>query len=84
MNVVIHTTRNKIYDDEAREVVLPGSDGEFTVMDFHQPCLYSLRAGQIKVLKGLSRGGDNIAKFPIKRGVASVIGNRVSVIIEDL
>lgn len=85
----------KLYDAEAREVVLPGANGEFSVWDFHQPCLYSLRAGRITIIQGTGyRGQGTGAMNPeprtlnpensilIKKGMAQMVSNRLTIMAE--
>ncbi len=70
MRTVILKGREVIYEKETYHVVLPGLDGEFSVMSFHQPLLYRLRKGIIKIeeqekdtkMKYL-RVTDGVAKF---------------------
>jgi F0F1-type ATP synthase epsilon subunit len=80
----IHAADKKILEAEALEVVLPGRDGEFTAMDFHQPCLYGLRAGRIRVkhrqIGGAAARKDDI--IAIRRGVAKVASNELVVLAE--
>jgi len=73
MKVKILTAQEKILEEEAKEVVLPGDDGEFSVLDFHQPCIYSLQSGQIKVAE---------KKIPIKFGIAKVGIDELVVLVE--
>ncbi len=83
MRVTIHNAIKKLVDSDAREVVLPGEDGELSVWDFHQSCLYSLRAGQIKLLPAGSSNNEEIKRFPLKKGLAIIRSDMVSVLIED-
>lgn len=86
MKIKIHAAGRKILEAEAPEVVLPGADGEFSVLDFHQPCLYSLRMGRIRVKYGghrsQVRGQRSEEKVSIKKGVAKVTGNELVVLAE--
>jgi F-type H+-transporting ATPase subunit epsilon len=81
MKVMITAAQRLLFDGEAKEVILPGEDGEFSVLDFHQACIYSLRQGQIKTLSG----GKNVPKgrYFIKRGVALVEWGQLSIIAEE-
>ena len=67
MRVLILSGREEVYKGEAHEAVLPGLDGEFSVLDFHQPMLYRLRRGVIKVRETteekLFRIQDGMARF---------------------
>ena len=47
MKVEVLTLLKSLFSAQATEVILPGEDGELSVWDLHQPCLYSLRAGKI-------------------------------------
>jgi F0F1-type ATP synthase epsilon subunit len=80
MKVKIHTAGRKILEAEAREIILPGGDGEFSILDFHQPCVYSLRTGKIKIKR--RDEGRTEEKVAIKRGVAKVVGNELVVLAE--
>ena len=80
MKVEIHTAKEKIIEEDAKEIVLPGQDGEFSVRDFHQPCLYKLRPGQITVRP---RKEGEPKRFRVKRGIAKIEPLRLVVLIES-
>lgn len=82
MKITIHSAIKKVFEAEAKEVVLPGEDGEFSVMDFHQPCLYRLRAGQVKVSLRKAAAGEGEKIFPLKYGLANVGHDRLVVMME--
>jgi F0F1-type ATP synthase epsilon subunit len=75
MQVEILTIFKSLFSAESHEVILPGDDGEFSVWDLHQPCLYSLRAGRI-IMSGQA------ASVPIKRGVAIIGDNKLTALVE--
>jgi len=79
MKVKILTHTAKVLEEEASEIVFPGEDGEFSVMDFHQPCIYSLRPGQIKVLLKRERG---LKRVFIKKGVVRIEPLKVTALVE--
>jgi F0F1-type ATP synthase epsilon subunit len=80
MKVKIAAPQEILFDGEAVEIVLPGYDGEFTVMDFHQSCLYSLRQGRIK-LKFKDKEKE-VVRFTIKSGLAHVDFNGLNLAVE--
>jgi F-type H+-transporting ATPase subunit epsilon len=82
MKVTIVAAQRLLYEGEAREVILPGEDGEFSVLDFHQACMYALRQGQIKTLSGDARAPKG--RFFIKSGVALVEWGQLNVLVEEL
>ncbi|MFA6079689.1 MAG: hypothetical protein WC779_08100 [Candidatus Omnitrophota bacterium] len=81
MKVKIITAQKKMFEDEASEVILPGEDGEFSVLDDHQACLYSLRSGQIKILfRGTVK--QNEKAFTIRVGLAKIANNQLTIMAE--
>lgn len=81
MKVRITAPQKLLFEGEAKEVVLPGADGEVSVLDFHQACLYSLRQGQIKTTprdKFAPKG-----RFYIKGGIAKIVWGGVDIIVEE-
>jgi F-type H+-transporting ATPase subunit epsilon len=81
MKVKITTPQKILFNGQANEIILPGCDGEFTVMDFHQPCLYALRRGKI-TLKFKSKTEVPV-KFLIKGGVAQVDFEGLNLAVES-
>ncbi len=82
MKLVIMTGREKLYESMVKEVVLPGADGEFSVWDFHQPFLYRLKKGYVKAIKPGDLQGEDSASFFIKDGVAKMLGNILTVLVD--
>jgi F0F1-type ATP synthase epsilon subunit len=84
MNVSVLTMYEKLYDGAVREVVLPGDDGELSVWDHHQPCLYSLRKGKITIVSLLEAEGGfkPFTSIPIKRGIVHIESNRLTAMVE--
>ena len=82
MKVKIATPQEKLFEAEASEVILPGSDGELSVWDFHQPFFYALRPGRIKIKLRRLIDGKNEARLPIKRGFARMDFNELTVLVE--
>lgn len=80
MKVTIHTAFEKLYEDQAREVILPGEDGEFSVWDFHQPCLYSLRRGWLRIVPREKK--EKEYRLMIKRGVAKIDSRSLVILAE--
>ena len=81
MKVTIVTPQESLFEGNAKEVVLPGQDGEFSVLDFHQSCVYALRQGQIKTISGKSRVPEG--RFFIQGGIALVELGQLKVIVEQ-
>lgn len=79
MRVLILSGRDVAYRGEAYMVVMPGLDGEFSVLDFHEPFLYRLRRGIVK-MKEAEESEEQL--FPIKDGVARFTENTLLILCE--
>jgi F0F1-type ATP synthase epsilon subunit len=88
MKVIILTARDKLYEDEAREVVLPAEDGEICVLDFHQPFLASLISGNIQILPRYPVPAQESPKnkaeirLHINSGVAKMFNSTLTILAE--
>jgi len=86
MKVEILTIFKSLFSAQANEVILPGDDGELSIWDFHQPCLYSLRAGRIIIRDrekiGQAQGQNKSNSVPIKRGLAIIGENKLTAMVE--
>lgn len=74
MKTTILTSTRVLYDGEAWSVFLPGSEGEFEIMDNHKPVMSLLRAGQIIL--------DWKKTVPLNKGLVKAFNNEVMVLIE--
>lgn len=89
MRVSVLNPKQVVYAGNVKEAVLPGEDGEFSVLDFHQPFLYRLRSGFI-CLKGIHKDDKEAGalkeakrenRIRIKDGVARMLGNELVICI---
>ncbi len=67
-------TASVVLREMAASVVLPGEEGEFSVLDFHQPIVSCLKEGVVKI--------DEKQPIPIKRGIARMEGNELVILVE--
>ena len=65
-----------IFKELVHCVALPGEEGEFSVLDFHQPIISCLKKGVIQIDRG-----EPIA-IKIKEGIAAMDGNELTVLIK--
>ncbi len=79
MKLLILSGRRKLFEDEASQVTLPGEDGEWSVWDFHQACLYRLRRGWIWV----TQSPKEQKKFWIRGGIARVVSGMLTVLADE-
>ena len=74
--------REVAYEGEIYMAVLPGLDGEFSVLDFHQPFIYRLRKGRVKVKE--KKEGEEEKIFSVKDGLAKFGENTLLILCERM
>ncbi|MFH1798451.1 MAG: hypothetical protein ABH844_03805 [Candidatus Omnitrophota bacterium] len=80
MRTIILKGGQVIYEKETSQVVLPGLDGEFSIMSFHQPLLYRLRKGIVKIAE---REDDPKLKYlQVRDGLAKFDRNTLVILCE--
>lgn len=78
MKVYLNTVFDEIYSrNDASQVVLPGDEGELSIMDFHQPVICRLTEGSVKILSS-----QKVDFIKIKDGVAHMEGNTLKIMVE--
>ena len=48
------TPERLLYSKDVEQVIVPGSEGEFTILSDHSPIISSLKPGYIKIYEDLS------------------------------
>lgn len=71
LRVRLFDGRRRVFDGPARQVLLPGAEGEVGVMGFHAPMLCALAEGEV-VIDG--------APYPVRRGLARVDRDTVTIL----
>jgi F-type H+-transporting ATPase subunit epsilon len=74
LDVMVLNPQKVIFEGKAESVILPGEQGVFEVLSFHKRMLSRLITGILTV------GNKN---FYIRRGVAKVDQNKLTIIIEE-
>ena len=78
IELVVVTPHGEVFRGGVESVVLPGSEGDFGVMEHHERFLAPLRVGVMSV-----KGPDGIAFGAISGGFADVNGHQVLVLAES-
>lgn len=78
IDLVIVTPRGEAYHGPVQSVVLPGSEGEFEVLEHHERFLSPLKIGTVEIK---APGGTVYAA--IAAGFADVSGEQVAVLVES-
>jgi F-type H+-transporting ATPase subunit epsilon len=77
MNLEIITPDKKVFAGEANAVTLPGSDGQFQVLNNHAPLVSTLDRGNVVIdVNGIKQ------TMIIDGGVVEVLNNKVLVLAE--
>lgn len=95
MYLEIVTPEAVVFGAEVEAVKVPGSDGEFQMLNHHAAIVSLLVAGEVKInlisadpkfLKGLSKEfrveGTNVLFYPVKGGVLEMKDNK-AIILAD-
>lgn len=74
LEVSLLTPEKIIFEGKAKSVILPGESGVFEVLPFHKRALSRLISGTLLI---------DETNFPVRRGIARVNQNKVTIIIEE-
>ena len=77
IQLTIVTPQGEAYGGPADSVVLPGTEGDFGVLEGHERMLVALRVGALEVL-----GGEGSGWAAISRGFADINGEEVVVLVD--
>lgn len=77
MNLVILSPRKEIFSGAVKSVKVPGSAGQFEILDNHAPIVSSLSKGEVRVTKD---NGEKLT-FNIGLGFVEVLNNEVSLLV---
>ena len=78
MRVEIVTPMGKIFEGDVKEVVFPGSEGEFGVLDGHAPLITTLSPGTITI-----KQDSKEEVIAINWGYVEVNPDKVNVLVDD-
>lgn len=78
MHISVLTPDRNVFDGDARSVKVPGSSGEFEVLDNHAPIVSALDAGKVQIR--LDKG--QMLEFRIEKGFIEVLNNTVSLLVQ--
>ena len=76
-HLIISGVGETYFDGEAASATLPGSDGELTVLAYHEPFMTALRTGSITV----KLPDGEVKTFKTENGILEFSGNRAVVLL---
>ncbi len=77
-HLTIAKVGENLFDGEAASVILPGSEGVFTVLPHHEALVANLKAGDVKVQ---SATGEQLHFAVPATGLAEVSNNQATVLL---
>ena len=80
MNLIILTPGQEVYNDEIKSVKVPGTSGQFEVLNGHAPIVSSLEEGGVRIIEA---NGEK-KTFQIEKGFIEVINNEVSILAQGI
>lgn len=80
MKLEIITPDKKIYSGTVKLVQLPGSKGNFEILDHHAPIISTLEKGKIKV----EEESGQVLFFEVEGGIVENKDNKIIVLAESV
>jgi len=75
MKVVISKVDNVLFQGEAKELLVPGVDGDMTILPHHSALVTTLRKGKVRVRTEKEESWD------IEKGILEVAGDTATVLL---
>lgn len=80
MNISVLTPDKSIFSGNITSVKVPGSSGEFEVLQNHAPIVSSLEPGKVRIIK---ENGEQLS-FNIEKGFIEVLKNEISLLVQGV
>ena len=77
MRLTIITPEKELFDGSVKSVKVPGTSGQFEILNGHAPIVSSLKKGDVRVID--NNGEKQL--FPIEQGFVEVLRNEVSILV---
>jgi len=79
MYLEIITPEKKVFSGEVTSVHVPGTLGQFQILNNHAPIISTLANGKVKI-----KSAAGIQTFDVKGGVVEVLKNKIIVLAESV
>ena len=80
MNLTVLTPDQEIFKGTVKSVKVPGTDGQFEVLEGHAPIVAALVKGNVRLIK---EQGDKMT-FNIDKGFIEVLNNEVALLVQGV
>ena len=74
------TPERLLYSEEVEQIIVPGSEGEFTILSEHSPIISSLKPGFIKIYEEISN--EPIIYF-VTDGFIDMASNQLTILAQS-
>jgi F-type H+-transporting ATPase subunit epsilon len=81
MTLEILTPDKKIFEGEANSITLPGTLGQFEILNHHAAIISTLEDGKL-IVRGSGSGKEDV--YFIQGGVVEALNNKVTVLAEGI
>jgi F-type H+-transporting ATPase subunit epsilon len=76
MKVIVSKIDKVLFEGEARELQVPGVDGDMTILSHHSALVTTLRKGKVRV-----RAGEGEQSWEIEKGILEVANDTATVLL---
>jgi len=74
------TPERLLYSKDVEQVIVPGSEGEFTILSDHSPIISSLKPGYIKIYEDLS---NEPTIYFVTDGFVDMASNQLTILAQN-
>ena len=74
------TPERLLYSKDVEQVIVPGSEGEFTILSDHSPIISSLKPGYIKIYEDLS---NEPTIYLVTDGFVDMASNQLTILAQS-
>jgi F-type H+-transporting ATPase subunit epsilon len=78
MKLEIIKPDKKLFEGEAKSVIVPDANGQLGILNRHAPLIAALKKGTVKV----TENNGKVQKFEINGGVVEVLKSKVIILAE--
>lgn len=78
MILEIITPEKELFQGEVNSIKVPGTMGEFEILNNHAPIISTLREGEVRIMKS----DNTIDKFQINGGIIEMQKNKIIVLAD--
>jgi F-type H+-transporting ATPase subunit epsilon len=80
MNLIILSPEKEIFAGEVKSVIVPGSEGQFEMLQNHAAIVSSLKSGEVRITK---TDGEKLS-FGVDGGFVECLNNEIAVLVSGV